>query len=140
MKELENVFFEAIKSLSGIEKGYKLKFVYKSFDSTTENEPPDILKLDYSISSSKVTLRFTLSASPEALLNVCFNNESDGFFYLSEYLTFHKMLAIKSQLFSCRRDITASLHLIFELFNNELNDIIIGKKWEDIPRDWMGYK
>jgi len=71
-------------------------------------------------------------------VKIC-NTNGDGF-HLDEYLKKHKMEDMNDKLFVSRRDLRRSSDHIIDIFNGILNEIITGKRWEDIPRDWMGYK
>jgi hypothetical protein len=139
MEDLTTRFFEAFKSQSGVMKGYSLKFVEKSLSAPGEGEPNEFMDLDYAIQDSKIRLQFSLSLSDGTFLNVHIINENGSSISLDDYLTRHKMTEEKRKLFDISDDLQESLRLIFELFNNELNDIILGKRWEDIPFDWTSY-
>jgi len=58
---------------------------------------------------------------------------------LHEYLKFKKREnEYISDFFSVRLD--KYIENLCALIKSELGDIITGKRWEDVPRDWMGYK
>jgi hypothetical protein len=140
MEDLEKVFLEAVRAGSRSAKGYSLDFVNQSLVSVIEGEPPDVLRIDYVIPESNVGLQFSMAKSIGSFLGLRFSNKNGEFFSLAEYLTKHKKDDILDFLFKHRRDLPTVLKKIILLFNTDLNDIITGKRWEDVPRDWMGYK
>jgi hypothetical protein len=140
MEDLEIKFFAAMKINLGFANGYNLDFVKTSLSSSCEGDPPKYLNVKYVIPSSKIGLNFSLSLSSGELLNAHIENNNGDTFCLDEYLRRHGMTTLADKLFDISEDLETSLKLIFEIFNNELNDIITGKKWENIPFDWTGYK
>ena len=60
-------------------------------------------------------------------------------FHLQEYLNFKKRPdEYVKNFFNVGKEIY--FKNLCALIQSEWGDIITGKKWEDIPRDWMGYK
>ena len=58
---------------------------------------------------------------------------------LQEYLNFKKRKEeYGSNFFSV--SVEKYVDNLSQLIVNELGDIITGKRWEEIPRDWMGFK
>jgi hypothetical protein len=88
--------------------------------------------------SSQVVL--TIVVSPFGVDIVSIDGGKGRHFLLDDYLQYHGREAEKKTLFTLSRDLDAFLEYLRKIIANEWLDIIQGKRWEDIPFDWMGYK
>ena len=140
ISDLEKRFFEAVRNALRSAHGYTLSFVKRSIESINAGEPARIVLLEYVIPTSNVKLQFSLSTTSGALLIVHVYGPNGQFFSLNEYLSKYKRNEVLESLFDHRCDLSAVMNTIIALFNVEMNEIITGKRWEEIPRDWMGYK
>jgi hypothetical protein len=66
-------------------------------------------------------------------------SKKDSSYHLQEYMNFKKRSNEYNQKFFNVGKLKYLDNLCY-IIDNELGDIITGNKWEDIPRDWMGYK
>lgn len=140
MENVEKKFLEAVEIESKLAQGYTLNFVKRSVVSLAEGEPPDVVDLEFVIPNSKVRLQFSLAISRGSFLGLRIYNKEGKFFSLNEYLGNHKRDDLMDKLFNHRRDFPTVMNQMIALFNGDMKGIITGKRWEDIPRDWMGYK
>lgn len=80
------------------------------------------------------------------MFSVIIQNKEGHYFLLSDYLTKHKLESEKCS-FVLRDEETKFevfvdnfLELLNKLLKSELNQIITGKVWEEVPFDWRGLK
>jgi len=139
MENLEQKFLEAIKQESRSAKGYTLDLVDRTFVPRQASVLSDCLVFKFVVPVSGLSVQFRLSIDSGALISLWIDSKSGENLCFEGYLLRHKLGDLKRQLFDHRRDIPFVVHLIFELFNGEMNEIITGKRWEDIPYDWTNY-
>lgn len=89
-------------------------------------------------SNKKSNVSLSISVSDIGSIST-FLSKEQMVFELQEYLKFKKRdEEFATDFFAV--SIEKYIKNLFRLIENELGDIVTGKRWEDIPRDWMGYK
>lgn len=132
-----NEFIDKVRSLTPNMSGYTLEYEGFRDVATYIGAPNNIRKIDYNIATSKVKVEFSFSLESRALVNVSIFKTSDTFFTVDEFLDFSKMKETKLRIF--HEKFPKKLESIIELFNGPMNDIITGKRWENILHDWTSY-
>jgi hypothetical protein len=94
----------------------------------------------YRFSNSTSHVKLTLSVSEYGIGVISISRSEKEYFVLEEYLKHHGRIEEAERLFYLSRDLPAFLEYLRKMISGEWLDIFLGKRWEDIPRDWMGYR
>jgi hypothetical protein len=88
--------------------------------------------------ASGIEMTVSIGINGVGTISVC--KDEKHFFSLDEYLTHHKRDPEKAMFFNLSYNIEDSLNYLRKIIATDWLEILQGKRWEDIPRDWMGYK
>ena len=123
-----------------------IKFRSFTYEEAKNDVPPRDVLVSYSAIYRNPFVEMSITYSITAnYFGAMIQKSKKEYFTISEYLK-SKKRTNEDVAAGLQSDETASDHFlrfisqVYELTKGELQPIILGKIWEDIPRDWMGYK
>jgi hypothetical protein len=112
--------------------------VFTGMHENIDSNGSKFARFAYENKQSLVKLEISISEK-NGSLSVFISHPNKGGFGLQDFLVHRKRQQEYENIFF-PAPIARYIELVRGLVANEWHDVILGKKWEDIPFDWDGYK